>query len=365
MSSPPVLVGNQIYTRTGFGSEHPLAMPKTAPTLALIKSLDWFDPASYIECREAIPRRIKEFHDSAYVDAAFDAETSQKASREVRLQYGLGTSDNPIFPNVIHRAAVACGAALTAADYIAKGISVHSPLGGAHHSEPARASGFGYFNDIVLGILKLQEAGLNRIAYVDLDAHHGNAVEDAFTFNRNVLTISIHQENCWPHTGIESDLDYGVINIPVPAGFNDTELSLLMEEVVLPKLGKFRPDVVVVQAGSDSLEADLMMDLGLSNGAYFDAIKSLQGTADRIWVTGGGGYNPWAVVPCWAGIWCVLNNKDYTAPLPLGAAQTLTDLIKRWPTVSEPPVDWLTSLLDAPRPGPIRNAIKEQVKFLT
>lgn len=365
MSSQPVLIGNQVYACSGFGSEHPLAMPKTAPTIALIKLFDWFDPASYIECREAIPRRIKEFHDPDYVDAAFDAETSQTVSKHVRLQYGLGSPDNPIFPNVIHRAAVACGAALTAADYIAKGISVYSPLGGAHHAEPARASGFGYFNDIVLGILKLQDAGFERIAYVDLDAHHGNAVEDAFSFNRNVLTISIHQENCWPYTGVESDPGYGVINIPVPAGFNDTELSFLMNEVVIQKMDDFRPDVIVVQAGSDSLEADLMMDLGLSNGAYFNAIKSLRDRVDRIWITGGGGYNPWAVVPCWAGIWCVLNDKNYTVPLPAGAAKTVSDIIRRWPTVCEPPPDWLSSLLDTPRPGPIRDILKDRTKSLT
>lgn len=364
MFSEPILLGNRIYAQTGFESQHPMAMPKTAPVLALIRSLDWFRPETYVESPDIVPRRLMKFHSHEYVCAAFDAETSQCVTPDIRSKFGLGIVDTPIFPHVIRRAAVACGAALKAADLLKEHAVVFSPLGGAHDAEPGRASGFGYFNDLVLGILALKETGHERIAYIDLDAHHGNAVEDAFAFDRTVLTLSIHQENCWPYSGVDSDMENGVINIPVPAGFNDTEMEFLLRKVVTPQLERFAPTVVVVQAGADSLEADRMMDLGLSNRAYFNAIDVIRNGAPRIWVTGGGGYNPWAVTPCWTGIWCVLNNRDPAKQRLVGLDKIIIDLISKWPSVSDPPEGWLQSLVDDPRPGPVRDILQARVRAL-
>ena len=281
------------------------------------------------------------------------------------MEYGLGTGDNPIFPGVIQRASMACGAAVLAADLLMEGRVVYSPLGGAHHAEHARASGFGYFNDLVIGIMRMLDNGINRIAYIDLDAHHGNAVEDTFAYDRNVLTFSIHQENCWPYEGTESNPFYNIFNIPVPAGFNDTEMSYLLHEVMLPKLAFFKPEVVVVQAGADSLAQDRMMDLSLSNRAYFEAIENLQKLAPRLWVTGGGGYNPWAVTRCWAGIWCVLNGRSPAISRSTETEQKLVNLIRQWPSVAEPPLGWLKSLLDEPLPGQLRDIVKEKALLVT
>ncbi|WP_298256938.1 acetoin utilization protein AcuC [uncultured Litoreibacter sp.] len=361
MANTPILLGNSIYERTGKGTRHPLAWPKTAPTLALIRRLPWYDPAQYVESPQTSSRRIKAFHDPNYVDAAFDAETQQMVPDAIRLKFGLGSSDNPIFPSVIHRASAACGAALKAAALLRDGGVVHSPLGGAHHSQPARASGFGYFNDLVLGIMALTETSSKRVAYIDLDAHHGNAVEDAFAFNPNVMTVSVHQQNCWPHSGIESDPKFNVYNLPVPAGFNDSEMAHVVQEGLLPLLDRFAPDAIVIQAGADALEADTMMDLALSNLAYFDTIKQLRNRAPRIWVTGGGGYNPWAVVRCWTGIWCVLNDRDPDTSIPRDVEDDITAHIQAWPTVTAPQDNWLSTLQDAPRPGEVRQTVVDTV----
>lgn len=365
MAAKPILLSSDIYGRTGQASAHPLSWPKTVPALDIIQRLEWFDDSCQIECTKVHPRRLRSFHDQAYIDAAYTAETEQCVSPLIRQKYGLGTGDNPIFPSVIERAATACGAALKAAELLTDGGIVHSPLGGAHHVHPARAAGFGYFNDLAIGILAMQDRGLRRIAYIDLDAHHGDGVEAAFAYDPNVLTFSIHEENCWPHTGTESDPHYGVYNLCVPDRFNDSEMSYVVENALLPIVEKFAPEAIVIQAGADSLEDDLMMKLGLSNRAYFKTIDALRHLAPRIWVTGGGGYNPWAVARCWAGIWCVLNDRDPVDEPPISDEQQIIDKVNQWPSVAKPPENWLSSLVDQTRDGVVRPCIKAAIGKLT
>ncbi len=364
MTKKPILLGSDIYGRTGRSSNHPLAWPKTAPTLDLIRSFEWFESSKYIEGAKILPRRLRAFHDQGYIDAAYDAEAKQAVTLDVRHKYGLGSGDTPIFPSVIERAATACGVALKAAELLADGGIVHSPLGGAHHVYSAHAAGFGYFNDLVLGILAMRDTGVERIAYIDLDAHHGDAVEAAFTYDPNVLTLSIHEENCWPHSGTESDPSYHVYNFCVPSGFNDSEMAFLMEHAIIPVVEAFAPDAIVIQAGADSLKDDLMMTLSLSNNAYFNAIQLLRQRAPRIWVTGGGGYNPWAVVRCWAGIWCILNDRDpVSEPRSTEEHKIIADL-RQWPMITAPPDNWLSSLTDQESTGDIRESINQKTKAM-
>ena len=340
-------------------SRHPLACPKTAPALDLIRALGWIDAETYVESPKATPRRLRMFHESAYIDAVMDAAAMDHVTNEARTRFGIGTDGNPFFPGVIDRASVACGAAIRAASLLTEGGIVHSPLGGGHHAQPARARGFCYFNDVVLGILTLLDNGLNRICYIDLDAHHGDGVEAAFARQPSVLTISIHEEECWPYSGTESNPARGIINLPVPSEFNDSELSFLLDEVILPLLEVHRPEAIVVQAGADSLADDPMMTLGLSNRAYFRSIDSLSRVAPRLLVMGGGGYNPWAVARCWAGIWGVLTGRDLVGALPETAEDVLKSLIGNWHSDSEPPDHWLTTIADKENTGRVRDAIKQ------
>ncbi|WP_368186428.1 acetoin utilization protein AcuC [Aestuariibius sp. HNIBRBA575] len=366
ISRRPILIGSDIFERTGKTANHPMAWPKTAPTLALIRQLAWHDPDTYVEGVKPLPQRLRMFHDPDYVDAALDAETQQSVSASVRQKYGLGHRDTPLFKGVIDRAAMACGVAIKAAhlltDREASGGIVHSPLGGAHHVHRAYAAGFGYFNDLVIGILALRDRGIGKIAYVDLDAHHGDGVETAFAFDKSVLTLSVHQQHCWPHTGLECDPAYGVYNFPVPPDFNDTEMAALMHKAICPILNDFAPEVIVVQAGADSLAQDAMMDLSLSNQAYFDAIRALIPIAPRLWVTGGGGYNPWAVARCWAGIWCVLNDQNPADQPPFPDTARIINQIRQWGDLPDVEPDWGAYLADKPNPGPVRDAITQLLR---
>jgi len=359
MLDRPRLIGSDIFRERGLGSTHPFAIPKASATIDLVRALGWLDGETYVDSPRAMPARLQRFHDPAYVDAVMDAEAAQAAAPGMRERFGLGGEGAPIFKGMFARAATACGAAVEAARLLADGGIVYSPGGGAHHGRPARASGFCYFNDIALGILSMLDRGLNRFCYFDIDAHHGDGVEDAFANDPRVLVVSVHEAGCWPFTGTDSDLGRGIANFAVPAGFNDSEMAFLLENAILPLIERHRPEAIVIQAGADSLADDPMMDLGLSNRAYADIIRTLMGMAPRLLVFGGGGYTPWSVARCWAGIWAVLNGFEVPDRVPEAAETVLRDLTRHWATGRMPPEHWFTTLADAPRPGAVREAVKQ------
>src|SRR5581483_7506323 len=142
-----------------------------------------------------------------------------------------------------------------------------------------------------------------------------DGVQDAFAGDPRVLMISIHEEGRWPRTGALADRAGGSArNLPVPSGLNDSELAWLVGRAVLPLARGFAPEVVVLQCGADALADDPMSRLELSNRALWAAVAALRDVAPRLLALGGGGYNPWAVARCWAGVWAVLAGIDPGAP---------------------------------------------------
>src|SRR5262249_11177843 len=161
------------------------------------------------------------------------------------------------------------------------------------------ASGFCYFNDPALAILTLLDQGLQRIYYVDIDAHHGDGVEAAFADDPRVRTVSVHEAGRWPNTGKLQDRAGGSArNLPVPTGFNYTEMRFLCDEVLRPLGERFAPEALVLQCGADALADDPMSGLALSNNAHWYVVDRLRDLAPRLLVLGGGGYNPWSVARC-------------------------------------------------------------------
>ncbi|HMO70434.1 MAG TPA: acetoin utilization protein AcuC, partial [Paracoccaceae bacterium] len=180
-----------------------------------------------------------------------------------------------------------------------------------HHGLPGRANGFCYLNDVVLGILVLRRMGLSRIAYVDIDAHHCDGVEAAFADVPEVLMVSVHEEGRWPFSGRLTDAGCGnAFNLPVPAGFNDTEMRAVAEGLILPRVAAHRADAVVLQCGADGLSEDPLARLALSNNAHRAVLAGLRGLAPRLMVLGGGGYNPWTVGRLWSLIWADLAGQE-------------------------------------------------------
>jgi acetoin utilization protein AcuC len=148
-------------------------------------------------------------------------------------------------------------------------------------------------------------------------------------------------------------------NLPVPEGFNDSEMDFLMETAVLPLIEDFGPQALVVQCGADALAEDPLSKLALSNGALWRVVARVKGLTPRLLVTGGGGYNPWSVGRAWTGVWATLNDLEIPERLPPAAEAVLRALEWRHSRGRNPPEAWFTTLADAPRPGPLRPEIRQ------
>jgi acetoin utilization protein AcuC len=174
-----------------------------------------------------------------------------------------------------------------------------------------------------------------------------------------VRVVSIHEQGRWPHTGAADDVGGGYArNLPVPAGFNDSELEFLLDEVVLPLAREFEPEAVVVTCGTDALAGDPLSGMALSNRALWQAVERVIGSTAPAVVLGGGGYNPWTLARCWSGLWGRLSGREIPVELPEAARVILRSL--SCDLIEDEDVDgtWLETLVDAPRRGPVRAEVR-------
>jgi acetoin utilization protein AcuC len=306
----------------------------------------------------ASDEELTRYHDPEYIKILKRADASGSISREDRERTRIGTMENPLFDGLFERAATAVGGSILAAHVALEGRTAFHPAGGTHHGRPDRASGFCFFNDPVMAILTLLDGGIERVLYVDLDAHHGDGVQEAFVSDSRVFTVSIHEKNRWPHSGPLEDRGGGQArNLPVPRGFNDDELAFLMEEAVHPLRLSFDPQAIVITCGADGLAGDPLSKLELSNGGLWSAVQGLVNRCPRNVVLGGGGYNPWTVVRCWTGLWGRLSGRKLPARLPLEAQDLLRsfhcDLVDEEDVLDH----WIETLEDPANSGPVRGEV--------
>ena len=359
MPDQPLYVGSELYRRSTYGPTHPLAIPRVTTCTDLCRAMGWLPDAQFRTAPMADPAQVLRFHDAGYLAALQRAEAAQAVSEEDRARYRIGAEGNPVYLEVYRRPMTSAGGVMLAAELTRGGGIVHCPGGGTHHGRPDRASGFCYLNDPVLGILAWLDQGLDRIAYLDIDAHHGDGVQDAFAGDPRVLTVSVHEAGRWPGTGAATDRAGGnARNLPVPQGFNDSEMAWLLHRAILPVIQAHRPQALMVQCGADALEEDPLARLSLSNNAHWSVVRAAMALAPRLVVTGGGGYNPYTVGRCWAGVWATLNAipvPDRTTP---AAEAVLRALTYNRAAGRNPPQHWFTTLRDAPRPGTVRDEVK-------
>src|SRR5438128_8197292 len=256
---------------------------------------------------------IARYHTREYMDVLKRADSGlDPADGAV---YGLGLGDNPVFRGLWEVAQLVAAGSLTAADLVASGAverAFHF-AGGLHHAFPDRASGFCYVNDAVLAILRLREHGL-RVAYVDIDAHHGDGVQHAFYADPNVMTISTHErgERLFPGTGFVREKGAGAgvgfsVNLPLEA-YTDSSVYLpAFEEVVPPLLDAFKPDVVVAQLGVDAHRTDPLTHLQLDIQGFATAVRRITELSPQLLALGGGGYDLQNVARGWTAAWAVIN----------------------------------------------------------
>ena len=361
----PLFIGHEIYRRSNFGPKHPLSVPRVPATIDLCRAMGWLADAQYFESAPASPAEIVRFHDPYYLQALRRGERALELPPEDRERYNLGSLENPIHDTMYSRPATSAGAVLNGVERLgsAEAGLVYSPAGGTHHGRPDRASGFCYFNDLALGLLRLKDLGFERILYIDLDAHHGDGVQDAFAGDPGVFTLSVHEEKRWPFTGGLHATEGGTAcNIPVPRGLRDSEFDLIIDEIVVPVGERYAPEVVVLQCGSDALADDPLSRMELSNCAIWRGVSRVIELAPRILVTGGGGYNPWSVARCWSGVWATLNGFAIPDGLPRAAIAVLRGW--RWNRAAgkNPPAHWCDTIADIPGEGAVRAPVQALVE---
>ena len=358
---PPLYVGAEIFARPAFPPPHPLAFPRAGHVEALCRALGWLDGA-YVASRPASKADLARYHDPDYIDAVARADRDQSVDNDTRARFNLGTRANPIFTGLFARAATAVGGSLLAAQLAWEGRIVFHPPGGTHHGGKARANGFCFFNDPVFAILEFLTLGAARVAYVDFDAHHGDGVEDAFADDARVMTISIHEADRWPRTGALQDRRGGnARNMPVPRGLNDDEFAALVDEAVVPLIGGFGAEAMVIVTGADALAGDPLAKLSLSNGALWRAVERVAALAPAVVALGGGGYHPWNVSRAWTGLWGRLAGFPLPEPLPAAAQALLSALAPYRLRGQEVDPAWTTTLADPPRGGTVREEIRRVV----
>ena len=363
----PIFVGSEIYRGSSYGAHHPLRVPRVSTVMDLGRALGLLPAQHYRTSPRAKPAALQLWHDPEYIAALQAAEAEGAVSPEVTARHGLGTLSNPVFAEMFRRPATGAGGVMWAAEALAAAPSgaVHVPGGGTHHGLRDRANGFCYLNDPVLGILTARRTGLARVAYIDIDAHHADGVEAGLAGDPSVLLISVHEENRWPFSGLLTDDGGGnVFNLPVPRGFNDSEMRAVLEGLILPRVAAFKPDLIVLQAGADALFEDPLSRLALSNNAHRAVLAALRPLSRRFLLLGGGGYNPWTVARLWTLLWADLSGSAVPDVLPSPACAVLT--ILGWQGGKRPPParELITQLHDAPREGPVRPEIWDRLARL-
>lgn len=359
------LIGAASYRRHSYGNNHPLGIPRVSLTVDLIRAYGALAEAEYLIGRKATPRELEWFHTRDYVSAMQRCEALGKVLDRYRKRHNIGNLENPYFPNFFATPATATGSSIQAAEQLLAGRVAFNPAGGMHHARPDEARGFCLFNDPVLGIMRLRGEGL-RVLYLDVDAHHGDGVELAFREDPEVLTLSLHMDTgyAYPFEGgrIEDVGPHGnALNLPLPKGTNDSEYRFACEAVWPQALERFRPDAVVLQAGTDILRPDPLGKFDISTRLFLELVARVLADSPRhrdgtprLMVLGGGGYHPLTLARCWAGVWALLSGRELPEAIPAAGQALLREVDWDQDEDEEWFAGLFTSRLDADRSGPIR-----------
>ncbi|HEY9523691.1 MAG TPA: acetoin utilization protein AcuC [Thermopolyspora sp.] len=304
MSDSVRVVWDDALISYNFGEFHPLAPIRVELTMALARELGVLDEVELVGCVPASDDDLALVHERRYIDAV----KRVSAGGRPEYEYGIGSADNPAFVGMHEASALVAGASLAAARAVWEGEAQHALniAGGLHHAMPAMASGFCVYNDPAIAIAWMLASGAERIAYVDVDVHHGDGVQAMFYDDPRVLTISLHEEprTLFPGTGFpaETGAEGSAVNVALPAGCGDGGWLRAFHAVVPPLLRAFAPQVLVSQQGCDSHALDplahLMLSVDGQRTAYAALHRLAHETAGGRWLaTGGGGYELVQVVP--------------------------------------------------------------------
>jgi acetoin utilization protein AcuC len=342
------LVDAAAMPRYDLGAGHPFARDRQEPLFDLIRRMELAEAGEFLTPVSGDRQLIELAHDPEYVDMveATSADDPDPLVRAGGLRFGLGSADNPLAPGQHQAASAVAGATADCVRRVVRGELRHAfnPTGGLHHAAHRTASGFCIYNDLAVGIRTARNLGMERVMYVDFDVHHGDGVEFAFADDASVATVSFHQspETLFPGTGHEADMGHGaaqgtVVNMPF-APYTDDSSWWHCVSTVLPAITRrFRPDLIITQHGCDPHHEDPLAQLMLTTAPMQKAARLSRELAEEVcggrWVaTGGGGYQPFRVLPrAWAIVWMELNGR----PLP---DRVDPDWVRAWQHASNDPL---------------------------
>ena len=318
------LVYSEEWRRFDYGPEHPLRMERLGLTWRLMEAygLTAGPKLKVLTPEPASVEAITRFHTREYVEILRAVSAGDRVPHAAR--YGLGAGDNPIFPGLWEAAQLTAGGSLLAAQLVLDGEVTRAFhfAGGLHHAMPERASGFCYVNDPVLAIQALRRKNW-KIAYVDIDAHHGDGVQFAFYGDPNVLTFSSHErgDRLFPGTGFVEEIGEGAglgysVNLPLQPYTDDAVYAPAFEAVVPPLLRAFAPDALVLQLGIDSHRTDPLTHLAWTVQGFTKIVARLLEFAPRVVALGGGGYDLPNVARAWTAAWAAMNGVELSAEIP-------------------------------------------------
>ena len=345
MSGKAAFIYNDALSRHILRPDHPLKSVRLRYTYELLEAYRAFqeDGASLVEPRPATDAEIMSLHEAGYVEAVKSLGRGESTHDAARFNFSAG-SDNPYYEGMFEAAALSTGASLVAAELLLDGGGVEVAFnisGGLHHAFAGHSSGFCVFNDPAIAINRLLDRG-TRVAYVDIDVHHGDGVQAAFYDTDRVLTISVHESGrfLFPGTGSVEEIGTGQgrgysVNLPLyPYTEDDTYLQAF-REVVPPLIKAFKPDVLVTQLGIDSYYSDPLAHLLISSRGYCEAVREFARMGLPWLATGGGGYDLGAVARCWSLAYGIMLDSEWPDEIPSAQQERLGTRLRD----SEVPVD--------------------------
>jgi acetoin utilization protein AcuC len=319
-----VVFASPAMWQTGHGPSHPLKPERLKRTYELMQEEGLFDAPNVrrIEPVAATDDELALFHTEEYIRVVRTLSAGGPEPRPWRYNFGPG--DNPVFAGMHELYALAVGASLRGAEMLVKrecDIAFNFG-GGLHHAWRDHASGFCVYNDPAVAILWLLRRR-KRVAYVDIDVHHGDGVQYAFDDTDRVLTISFHQDGhtLFPGTGFVRENGRGrgkgyAANLPLPAGTDDEAYLWAFDEIVPPLLARFKPEIVVTQLGVDTHYRDPLAGLNLTTAGHEALFRRLEPLAPRWLALGGGGYDLDVVPRSWTLALAVMAGVELPSELP-------------------------------------------------
>jgi acetoin utilization protein AcuC len=327
MPEQVIFLSDEALWQRGHGPDHPLKPERLRRTHELLEetgALEWPN-VRVLAPRPATEEELTLFHRGEYIDAVRALSNGDRSVPPAR--YGFGPGDNPVFSGMYDSEGLKVGGAVQGAELLLAGEAgiAFNYSGGLHHGAPRRASGFCVFNDAAVAIHRLLGEGL-RVAYVDVDVHHGDGVQDAFYESDQVLTVSLHQSGrtLFPGTGFLNEYGEGAgqgysVNVPLPPGTTDDAYLEAFRALVPPIVRRFAPDVLVTQMGVDTHYRDPLANLSLTTRGHEAIFEELHALSPGRWLAlGGGGYAVEVVPRAWALALAVMAEQELPEKLPPG-----------------------------------------------